>query len=159
MLLVFCQLLVAYCLISYSFSLPHLQFMLTQQDAKEFAQHLEDKVVEAKQQQGRRVLVDRRVNNIPVTNDRRHGPRRMGDRRNPNMDRRKTERRVSIRREDVEQDQSIFTTERANFNTQDILKDYVQTKEDDYNLLMAFVIALMALVSGLTGYIIYKDML
>ena len=133
--------------------------MLTQQDAKDFAQHLEDKVVEAKQQQGRRVLVDRRVNNIPVTNDRRHGPRRMGDRRNPNMDRRKTERRVSFRREDVEQEQSIFTTEKANFNTHDILKDYVQTKEDDYNLLMGFVIALMALVSGLTGYIIYKDML
>lgn len=133
--------------------------MLTQQDAKDFAQHLEDKVVEAKQQQGRRVLVDRRVNNIPVTNDRRHGPRRMGDRRNPNMERRKTERRVSFRREDVEQEQSIFTTEKANFNTQDILKDYVQAKEDDYNLLMGFVIALMALVSGLTGYIIYKDML
>ena len=136
--------------------------MLTQQDAKEFAQHLEDKVVEAKQQQGRRVLVDRRVNNIPVTNDRRHGPRRMGDRRNPNMERRKSDRRVTLRREVEEEqteEQSIFTTEKANFNTQYILKDYVQTKEDDYNLLMGFVLALMVLISGLTGYIIYKDLL
>jgi len=135
--------------------------MLTQEDAKEFAQHLEDKVVEAKQQQGRRVLVDRRVNNIPVTNDRRQGPRRMGDRRNPNMDRRKTDRREAFRRTvDFEQteDNSIFSSEKSNFNTEGILKEYIQTNESDYNLLMGFVIALMVLVSGLTGYIIYKDM-
>jgi hypothetical protein len=136
--------------------------MLTQQDAKDFAQHIEDKVVEAKQQQGRRVLVDRRVNNIPVTNDRRQGSRRMGDRRNPNMDRRQTDRRESFRRSiefEQTEDQSIFSSEKSNFNTAGILKDYTQIKEDDYNLLMVFVISLMALVSGLTGYIVYKDML
>ena len=60
----------------------------------------------------RRLLEDRRKTVVPVTNDRRKGPRRLGERRTsdkdrrkdsslPSHDRRQGERRVSDRREYV----------------------------------------------------------
>ena len=107
----------------------------------------------------RRLLEDRRKTVVPVTNDRRQGPRRMGERRldetdrrenspySSRSDRRQGERRVTDRREYVTTNYS-----------QEKLDEAIEEKESsDFNVsTMMFILSFIIIFSSIL-YIFYMD--